>query len=84
MPNGRLIPNSANIPGFCYVLSDLTPSMVKMRRNYNLKPTSDKMGFFGYHDVYNAYIEVNSFDRIVNMAKERNRAFFDKLGLAYD
>lgn len=84
MPNGRLIPNSESIPGFCYVLSDLTPSMVKMCRNYNLKPTSDKMGFFGYHDVYNAYIEVNSFDRIVNVAKERNRAFFDKLGLAYD
>jgi hypothetical protein len=84
MPNGRPIPNSESVPGFCYVLSDLTPSMIKMCRNYNLKPSSDKMGFFGYHDVYNAYIEVNSFDRIVNMAKERNRAFFDKLGLAYD
>jgi hypothetical protein len=28
-----------------------------------------------------AYIEVMSFDRLVNSATERNRAFFDKLGL---
>ena len=30
---------------------------------------------------YEAYIEVISFGRLVNMAQERNRAFFDKLGL---
>lgn len=28
-----------------------------------------------------AYIEVMSFDGLVNAATERNRAFFDKLGL---
>jgi hypothetical protein len=26
-------------------------------------------------------VEVSSFDRVVNAAKERNRAFFDQLGL---
>ena len=30
---------------------------------------------------YKAYIEVVSFDRLLNGARERNRAFFDKLGL---
>ena len=83
-PNGRYIPNSECIPGFCYILCDLTPSMQEMCRLFSLKTTSDKMGYFGYHEGYNAYIEVNSFDRIVNMAKERNRAFFDKLGIACD
>ena len=83
-PKGRYIPNSENIPGFCYILCDLTPSMEDMCSLFDLKITSDKMGYFGYHEKFNAYIEVNSFDRIVNMAKERNRAFFDKLGLAYD
>ena len=82
--NGRKIPNSESIPGFCYILADLTQSMEDMCKLFDLKITSDKMGYFGYHSGYNAYIEVNSFDRIVNMAKERNRAFFDKLGLAYD
>ena len=26
---GRLIPNSEGIPGFCYILCDITPSMKK-------------------------------------------------------
>ena len=39
------------------------------------------MGYFGFNQNYNAYIEVFSFDRLLNSAKERNRAFFDKLGL---
>jgi len=30
---------------------------------------------------YEAYIEVISFDRLLNAARERNRVFFDKLGL---
>ena len=28
-----------------------------------------------------AYVEVISFDKLVVAAKERNRAFFDRLGL---
>ena len=78
---GRQIPDSNDIPGFCYVISDLTDS-IKMRCGlFNLKITSDKLGYFGYNDNYKAYIEVISFDRLLNMARERNKAFFDKLGL---
>lgn len=79
--NGRKIPNSENVPGFCYIISDLTESVEKRCKLFSLKITSDKMGYFGYNDNYGAYIEVISFDRLLNMAKERNRAFFDKLGL---
>ncbi|MCC5808708.1 MAG: hypothetical protein JJU00_20440 [Opitutales bacterium] len=80
--NGRPIPESDNSPGFCYVLSDLTPTFIKRCRvHHDLKPTADKMGFFGYKTNANAYVEVISFNRLVNAAKERNRAFFDKLGL---
>lgn len=41
------------------------------------------MGYFGYHPsaYYNAYIQVISFDGLVAAATERNRAFFDRLGL---
>jgi hypothetical protein len=81
---GRPIPSLQHdaIPGFCYVLADLTASFEKRCRiHHNLKRTSDGQGYFGYKDNVNAYVEVISFDRLVNMAKERNRAFFDKLGL---
>lgn len=78
---GRLIPNSEDIPGFCYVICDIT-STIKERCEYlDLRITSDKLGYFGFHKSYNAYIGVISFDRLLNMAKERNKAFFDKLGL---
>lgn len=79
--NGRLIPNSEQIPGFCYILCDITPSITECCQKFDLTITSDKMGYFGYHKYYNAYIEVISFDRLLNSAKQRNRAFFDKLGL---
>jgi hypothetical protein len=39
------------------------------------------MGYFGYKKNSQAYVEVIGFDRLLNMAKDRNRAFFDKLGL---
>ncbi len=46
-----------------------------------LTHTSDYDGYFGYNKNFQAYIEVISFDRLLNSAKQRNRAFFDKLGL---
>lgn len=79
--SGRLIPKSEDIPGFCYIICDLTPSIIERCEMKNLKVTYDKMGYFGYNDNIKAYIEVISFDRLVNNAKQRNRAFFDKLGL---
>lgn len=81
---GRPIPKlqQDSVPAFCYILADLTRSFEKRCRNHhNLKRTADGQGYFGYKDNVNTYIEVISFDRLVNMAKERNRAFFDKLGL---
>ncbi|WP_433631577.1 ATP-binding protein [Chryseobacterium cucumeris] len=78
---GRPIPNSENIPGFCYVICDLTTSVIERCGILDLQITSDKMGYFGFHKTYKCYIEVISYDRLLNMAKERNKAFFDKLGL---
>ena len=79
--SGRPIPRNNDIPGYCYVLCDLTESMHRRCRRANLRITSDGMGYFGYNEPSHAYIEVISFDQLVKAAKERNRAFFDKLGL---
>jgi len=79
--SGRPIPDSSDIPGFCYIITDLTPTIQHRTRIHQLRPTSDKMGYFGYSEPFDAYIEVISFDRLLNAARERNRAFFDKLGL---
>ncbi|MFJ6606049.1 ATP-binding protein [Streptomyces lydicus] len=78
---GRPIPPTREAPAFCYVLADLTKTMVDRCEYAGLRPTHDGMGYFGFNEPCKAYIEVVSFDRLVNAATERNRAFFDKLGL---
>lgn len=80
--DGRPIPNADSIPGFCYVICDIS-QFVKDRctLHHDLNITSDGMGFFGYKKHLNSYVEVISYDRLVKAAMERNRAFFDKLGL---
>ena len=78
---GRPIPASPTIPGYCYIVCDLTPTMVQRCKMHDLTLTADGMGYFGYKDAYKSYIEVISFDQLIRSAKERNRAFFDKLGL---
>lgn len=79
--SGRPIPASESAPAFCYIVADLTPTMVNRCEHVNLKRTHDGLAYFGYNDATKAYIEVMSFDRLINAATERNRAFFDKLGL---
>ncbi|MCU5782499.1 hypothetical protein MA04_01799 [Alcanivorax balearicus MACL04] len=79
--SGLLIPRNQDIPAYCYVVCDLTSTMIKRCKNFSLTMTADGMGFFGYNPNYKAYIEVISFNQLVKAAKERNRAFFDALGL---
>ena len=79
--SGRPIPRSENIPGYCYVMCDITPSIEERCKMHDAIRTSDGLGYFFYKKSFNAYVEVTSFDRLVNAAKERNKAFFDKLGL---
>ncbi len=80
---GRPIPNADKIPGFVYILADLTKSLRDNCDFHQLQPTADGLGYFGYHSnmAYNAYIQVISFEGLIASAKERHRAFFDQLGL---
>lgn len=78
---GRQIPPTQDPPAFCYIIADLTPRMVERCEMSNLRPTHDGLGYFGFNDAQKAYVEVMSFDGLVNSATERNRAFFDRLGL---
>jgi hypothetical protein len=79
--SGRPIPKSDEIPGYCYVITDLTTTVEERCINANLRRTQDGLGYFGYNDPLRTYVEVISFDRLLNEATRRNRAFFDKLGL---
>lgn len=43
--NGRPIPNAAQIPGFVYVVADLTGSLIDCCKMHQLETTADGMGF---------------------------------------
>lgn len=78
---GRPIPGSQEAPAFCYVIADLSPTMIDRCEYAGLQRTHDGLGYFGFNAPTKAYIEVISFDGLLKAANERNRAFFDKLGL---
>ena len=59
--NGRPFGNVQNAAFYCYIIADLTPSLIDSAR-INLHWTPDKEGFFGYSQEYGAYIEVISYN----------------------
>lgn len=77
--SGRPFGNVQNTAFYCYVIADLTESMVESAKGSMLITTPDGEGFFGFNPNYNAYIEVISYDKLLKDAKERNQVLFDKL-----
>ncbi|CAK7193005.1 hypothetical protein COMNV_01216 [Commensalibacter sp. Nvir] len=73
--DGRLIPESKDIPAFCYIVTDLTSTMVDVCDKYGLNVTADRMRYFGYNCSRKAYMEVISYN-LLNSVSERNQAFF--------
>ena len=47
-----------------------------------LKPYPDGSGYFGYNEAYRVWVEVWSYDRVIDDAKKRNEVFFTQLGLS--
>ena len=70
-----------NIPFYAYIILDFNESIKQVLDDKDFKKTPDLMGYFQFHDKYNAYIEVLSYQKLLKDAKMRNRILFDKLGL---
>jgi hypothetical protein len=68
---------------YCYILANLTPQMVRFSKSYRFSVTPDNMGYYGYNDNYNAYVEVIDYKKLLEDSKKRNRVLFDKLGLPH-
>lgn len=81
--SGRPINVSEEIPAYCYVICDLTPSMQSVCKKHDFRKTYDSLGYFGYKTELKIYFEIISFDQLLNSAKERNAAFFDKIGMSH-
>ena len=79
--NGRLIKVGANTKFYLYAVCDITGSLTDILDEDDFVETPDKLGYYRFNQKYNAYIEVLSYDKILNDAKKRNKVLFDKLGI---
>lgn len=66
---------------YAYIICDLTPKLRTFARDasYTLLPDND--GYMFYNNSYNLYVEILSFDKLLNDARKRNKILFDKLGI---
>ncbi|MCK5523729.1 MAG: ATP-binding protein [Thiomargarita sp.] len=80
---GRPIPVNRNTPFYCYIICDITEKIKRHARVASLTPmpSGTYKGYFGYIPPYNAYIEILSYDKLLEDAKKRNQILFDKLNL---
>lgn len=78
---GRIIKVGNNTQFYLYAVCDLTPNLIKVAEDEDFKETPDKRGYYKYHDKKHAYIEILSYDKIIEDSEKRNRILFDKLGI---
>lgn len=71
-----------SIPFYAYIICSLTPRIKQIATDRDFTPMADNEGYFFYHKNSGCYIEILSYDKMLNDAKKRNRAFFDKLQIS--
>ena len=70
-----------NTPIYAYIICDLTKKLRAYAKDSGFRPLPSGDGFFFFNDNYNMYVEIMSFDKILNDSRERNRVLFDKLNI---
>jgi hypothetical protein len=80
-PTGRPVFTGKDTPFFCYVVADMTQSLVDQVKLLDLIEMPDGQGYFGFRKQFNAYVEVVTYSKIISDAQKRNASFFRTLGL---
>jgi hypothetical protein len=80
---GRIIRVTDSTAFYAYVICDFEPgsNFDNAARIANLIKSPDGRGYFGFISGFNAYVEMISFDKLVDDARQRNRVFFQRLGI---
>ena len=81
-PQGRDINIGKNTPSYGYIVCDATQKFRDwIEEEQDFKPMPDGQGWFIYRERINLYIEVISWDKLLQDAIMRNKIFFNKLGI---
>lgn len=79
--NDREFDIKPNMPIYAYIICDLTKKLKTFAKDYGYKPLPNGDGFFNYNENYNMYVEIMSFDKVLQNSKERNKVLFEKLNI---
>ena len=83
-PKGRPIVVSANCRFFAYLICDLTPKLKQeIIEMHDFSPMMEGEGLFAPLRSLNTYMEVISYNKVLNDSIQRNRILFEKLGIDY-
>lgn len=77
--NGRTIHTDTNTRFYLYVVCDILDNYKQKLERYKFVDTIDKLGMYRMDD--HCYIEILTYDKIINDAKKRNKILFEKLGI---
>jgi len=69
-------------PFTCHIIADISPSLKAVMKS--LGPFHQRAGTNSYYcwdAAYSIFIEISSFHDVLESAKARNRAFFERIGL---
>lgn len=78
---GRPIPTDKSYRRFAYIICDITPSIRRVLEFAGCQKSKDGDGYYTYNPTLQVQVDIISFDKLLQAAEERNKAFFDKLGL---
>jgi hypothetical protein len=80
---GRLIPVTPSTPFYAYIIADPTPALRVQAENATFSRTPDTQGYIGFNANLGVYVEIISFEKLLNDARKRNAILFDKLHIPY-
>jgi hypothetical protein len=66
---------------YCHIICDFTQTLRRMLEREDFKQVGNLDWYIYYHKAFNAFVEIKSFDFILETATKRNQILFDKLGL---
>ena len=82
LPNGRQLHVSEMTRFYCYAICDINDKIKKfVTYNGNFSSLKGELGYYTYNSILKAHTEILHFDKIVVDAKQRHKAFFEKLGI---
>lgn len=74
-------PRLKNAAFHCYVVADITETLLNSLGGLAFHSTPDEQGLVGYLRNPDAFVEIVSYSKLLSDAKMRNAIFFQKLGI---